>query len=108
MPSVKNGTFFSLTSVDICASGSFWISTLTPIFSSDSRISAAIGSAVAACPTLKLKVVEKPSGSPASARSVFALARSRLTGCATGKVGAGRPRPRWRANSGLPRPNRAA
>ena len=84
MPSVKNGSFFSLICVDIWASGSFWISTLMPILASDSFTKAAIGSAVEAWPTLKLNVVEKPSGMPAAFRYSLAFSRSSFTGCGIG------------------------
>src|SRR5881392_3023247 len=73
MPSVKKGSFFSLICVDICASGSFWISTLMPILASDSFTRAAIGSAVEAWPTLKLNVVEKPAGMPDGFSTTFSF-----------------------------------
>src|SRR4029077_20554011 len=109
MPSVKKGSFFSLICVDICASGSFWMSTLMPILPSDSFTSAAIGSAVEAWPTLKLNVVEKPSAIPAAFMYAFALSRSSLIGCGNGNaLVVGLPSGQLAPNGGVPRADGAA
>ena len=60
-----------------------------PTLASDSLTRAAIGSAVAAAPTLKAKVVEKPLGKPASASSFLASAGSVLFGIGCGKLASG-------------------
>ena len=88
-PSVKKGILLSDSSVLNSASGFFWMSTLMPTLASDSFTSAAIGSAVAAWPAVKAKVVEKPSGKPASARSFLASAGSVLFGIACGNEESG-------------------
>src|SRR4029450_1321189 len=61
------------------------MSTSMLILASDSLMSAAIGSVIAAEPTLIVNVVLKPVARPASASSCLALARSVLVGMACGK-----------------------